>query len=98
MNPQEERAALLAFEKNNRHYYAGFSYMGTNYTYDSPCWTAFAFNTKTERDAFLWDCKSNTCEEISRKVAFKIAGISGNYTSPGISNEGPNPILIAVPV
>lgn len=35
---------------NHKHFYAAHSYMGLNYTYDSSCWTLYAFDSKTERD------------------------------------------------
>lgn len=37
----------------NRKFYAGHSYMGVNFTYDSPCWIAYAFQSKRDRDQWL---------------------------------------------
>ena len=67
----------------NKHYYAGHSYMGTNFTYDSPCWVAYRFDSKAERDKFVNENEYNeqgnkVKEAISRKIAFKIAEIGPN--------------------
>lgn len=39
----------------NKHYYAAHSYMGLNFTYDSPCWMVYMFDTKAERDQWVKD-------------------------------------------
>jgi hypothetical protein len=62
-----------------RHYYAGHSYMGINFTYDSPCWLLHVFFTKKERDKWVWehryDDQSNLVADVVKKDdAEKIAG------------------------
>jgi hypothetical protein len=87
------QAAMAEFQKSPRHFYAGHSYMGTNYTYDSPCWSAYAFSTKAERDEWLdkhsYKDGNLVAEPISRRDAFRIAGISGQYVEPGIVWHSP---------
>jgi hypothetical protein len=73
-------------DDGTKHYYAGDSYMGVNMSYDSPCWVAYAFGTRAERDQWLEDNKYNdqgniTAEPISRRIAYKIAGV-GKYDRP----------------
>lgn len=53
-----------------KHYYVGCSYMGLDYTYDSPCWKACKFDTKKERDEWLRKNEYNA--ESSKYVAEKI--------------------------
>lgn len=66
----------------SRKYYVGHSYMGTNFTYDSPCWRLFAFTSQTERKAYLdkyeynQDTGNRVAEAITRKQAEKILGCS----------------------
>ena len=62
-----------------KHYYAGHSYMGTNYTYDSPCWVAYRFDGKADRDEWVNRGESGNVESISQKAAYKIAGIKAGY-------------------
>lgn len=50
----------------HKHYYAAHSYMGLNYTYDSPCWSLFCFDSVSERDAWL---KSHEYNEQGNLVA-----------------------------
>lgn len=59
-------------------YYLGHSYMGINYTYDSPCWEVYGFGSKKERDAGV---ESNPTQNraITRPVAYKILGMGKNY-------------------
>ena len=74
----------------NRHYYAGHSYMGVNFTFDSPCWTAYAFDTKSERDQYVEDNEyrdgNRVTEIIDRKIAYKIAGVN-TYNLPHICKD-----------
>jgi hypothetical protein len=64
--------------KNKCHYYAAHSYMGLNYTYDSPCWVIYAFDTKSDRDNWVNNHTYNdngnlVAESVSADVARKIA-------------------------
>lgn len=54
----------------HKHFYAASSYMGLNYTWDSPCWTLTAYDTAKERDAAV-DADSNTMA-VSLATARKI--------------------------
>ena len=58
---------------NHRHYYAAHSYMGLNYTYNSPCWTLYAFDSVQERGAWVKD------NEYSQDT--------GNYVAESVSNS-----------
>ena len=78
---------------NQKHFYAAHSYMGTNFTYDSPCWIAYVFNSHQERDQWVGDGKYNdqgnlVKEPVTRQIAFKIAGINSKYKQPVISGRG----------
>lgn len=61
----------------NRYYYAAHSYMGINFTYDSPCWTVHVFNSKRDRDEWVsendYDQGNVVSEAITAKTAYKIA-------------------------
>jgi hypothetical protein len=63
-----------------RHFFAGYSYMGINFTYESPCWTVFMFDSKKERDT--WVAKNEyvdrniRAQAISQKIAYQIMGIT----------------------
>lgn len=83
---------MIKFDVTKRHYYAGYSYMGINFTYDSPCWESFAFDSKKERDNWVNENRYNdqgniVAEAITRRVAFKIAGLNSKYIIPGIDNN-----------
>jgi len=58
--------------KKHRHFYAASSYMGLNYTYDSPCWDLTAFDSSAERDAYVAD-DSEHRESVSIATARKIS-------------------------
>lgn len=72
----------------NRHYYAAHSYMGVNFTFDSPCWIAFRFDSKKERDAWVCDGEYNDqgnrvkCA-VKRIDVVKILGCSKFDLQPG---------------
>jgi hypothetical protein len=76
-----------------KKFYAGKSYMGTNYTYDSECWSAYVFDNKTERDEWVknneWDQNTSqyVAEAITRKAAYQIAGINSKYKIPVVEEE-----------
>jgi len=63
----------------HRHYYAAHSYMGLNYTYDSPCWVVYAFDTLQERDQWVreheysQDTGNYVAKAVSARVALQIA-------------------------
>ena len=67
---------MLVYKHN--HHYVAHSYMGLNYTYDSPCWIVYAFHSITERQLWIADCEYNdqgnkVAEIISKKEACKIS-------------------------
>ncbi|MCM0758470.1 hypothetical protein M7775_07770 [Sporomusa sphaeroides DSM 2875] len=76
-----------------KKWYAGHSYMGINFTYDSPCWKAYVFNSKQERDQWVKENEYDQCtgnyvaETIDKKTAYKIAGIKGKYMVPQIEDN-----------
>lgn len=57
----------------HRHYYAAHSYMGLNYTYDSPCWSLYAFDSAAERDAWLADNEYSNGNLVAEAVTVKTA-------------------------
>lgn len=66
-----------------RHYYLGHSYMGINYTYDSPCWQVLVFDDQQKRNDYYennkWDDQNKlVLEIIPAKIAYKLAGIKNN--------------------
>ena len=65
----------------HRHYYAASSYMGINYTYDSPCWSLQAFDSKIERDNWV-DEDTQHRESVDQKTARKIC--------PWLHNHNPH--------
>ena len=60
-----------------KNYYAGYSYMGLNFTYDSPCWQVLAFSNKQDRENYIkkygYDGQKYVVETINKKTACKIA-------------------------
>lgn len=61
----------------NKYCYAAESYMGLNYTYDSPCWSLYAFPSRDARERWLrrhsYNDQGNlVAEGVSRRVALKI--------------------------
>ena len=83
---------------NTKHYYAAHSYMGINFTYDSPCWSAYVFYSKKERDQWVEDGKYNdqgnlVKEAVSRKTAFKIAGLGSIYVTPAMGDNNELEVL-----
>ena len=62
----------------SKHYYAGYSYMGVNMTYDSPCWTLYAFDSKEERNEWIseneYDNGNIKAESVTRREAERIMG------------------------
>ena len=72
----------------NRHYYGAYSYMGVNYTFDSPCWTAYQFNSKTERDA--WVASGGYQDGNRVKTAIKRADVDKIIGGPFALKPGGN--------
>lgn len=54
-----------------KYFYAAYSSMGLNFTYDSPCWMVHAFTSQQERDQFTKTC--DNAETVDSKTAVKIA-------------------------
>ena len=62
----------------HKHFYAAHSYMGVNFTYDSPCWSLYAFDSAKERDEWVSDHKYNdqgsiVAEAVTSTTARKIS-------------------------
>lgn len=59
-------------------YYAGYSYMGVEYAYDSPCWCIHAFRSRKERDRWVTEHEyrdgNRVAEAVSYRDAARIAG------------------------
>jgi len=66
----------------NKLFYVGYSYMGTNFSYDSPCWQLFAFWSEKDREEYLQkheykqDTGNLVAEKVTRKQAEQIIGHS----------------------
>lgn len=58
---------------NHRHFYAAHSYMGINYTYDSPCWSLYAFDSAGERDDWLKENKYSNGNLVAEAVDISTA-------------------------
>lgn len=58
--------------ESTMYYYAAESSMGLTYTYDSPCWTLLAFDSKAKRDAYV-KAHSDKAESVNYKTACKVA-------------------------
>lgn len=65
-----------------KKFYAGYSDMGIEFTYSSPCWTVMAFDSKSAREAWVEESNNSSheghlvAENISRKDAEEITGCS----------------------
>ena len=68
-----------------RKWYAAVSYMGIEFTLDSPCWTAYVFDYKADRDVFAG---ASNVIPVSRKQAYKIAGITHAWSVAGKDRHG----------
>lgn len=56
-----------------KHYYAGYSYMGTNLTFDCPCWKVLRFSSKQARNEFVKNNWYRNGNIVIRKITFKDA-------------------------
>ena len=66
--------------QGNKHFYAGHNSYGVNISYSSMGWSAYAFDTKAERDEWVNDNSyfgfgRRVAEPIDSKTAYKIAGV-----------------------
>lgn len=57
----------------DKHYYAAHSYMGLGYTYDSPCWRVYVFDSKAERDAWVDENEYNNGNYVAEAVNYRTA-------------------------
>lgn len=66
--------------QGSRHYYAGYNKYGTEFSYRSGYWSAYAFDTKKERDEWVKENEYRlgicVAEPITAKYACLIAGVS----------------------
>jgi hypothetical protein len=75
-----------------KKYYAAHSYMGTDYTFNSPCWVAYQFNSKADRDAWLegneYKDGKRVAQSVTRKSVEQIVGrnftVSSDYVGDNI--------------
>lgn len=76
----------------NKHFYAGHSYMGTEFTFDSGCWKLYRFATKSARSAWLENNERRdeklVAEEVTRVDAARIAGGTRNLDNGVWEKEG----------
>jgi len=74
-----------------RFFYAARSTMGVNFTYDSPCWYAYRFESAKARDAWVdeheYKDSNRVAEAVSRKIAMKIIGFKTSSFADGIIFE-----------
>jgi len=71
--------------------------MGINFTFNSPCWSVFMFDSKKERDAWVKENEysdgNRKAVEITQKVAYQIMCITqaklnqGRYISDAVSGR-----------
>ncbi len=88
--------------KTIRYFYAAHSYMGMNYTYDSPCWKAYRFEKKAERDAWVdkneYKDGNRVAESVTLKIAYKIIGYKSSTrywdTEVWTEDDGRGPWLL----
>ena len=61
-----------------RKFCVGYSYMGTNFDYDSSCWSVYVFDSQKARKAWLeensYKDTQQVAEPITRKIALRIVG------------------------
>jgi len=69
----------------HRHYYAAHSYMGLNYTYDSPCWVLYAFDTRQERDQ--WVRENEYCQDTGNYVAEAVTARVAAQIAPDLRTK-----------
>ena len=71
----------------HKHFYAAHSYMGVNYTYGSPCWSLFAFDSAKERDTWVAEYKYNDQGNI---VAMAVTAKTARKISPWLNKCNPH--------
>jgi hypothetical protein len=62
------------------NFFAGYSYMGVNFTYGSPCWSVFMFGSKKDRDEWVAQNEyadgNVKAQAITQKIAYRILGVT----------------------
>lgn len=75
-----------------RPYYAVHSYMGLDYTIDSPCYVAYQFADKTSRDAWVADNEYSDGQYVARAAtkaeAYKVAGVNSAHKYAALERGG----------
>lgn len=75
-----------------RNYYAVHSNMGLSYTLDSPCYTAYAFDSAAARDAWVdahaYEDGNYTARIATRREAYRVAGINSIHKRPLLTQAG----------
>jgi hypothetical protein len=75
--------------------------MGISMSFDSPCWTVYAFDTKTERDTWVrknaYKDGNQVSEAITAKEMRKILGSGALCWDDHSGYPGPGCIIIAEP-
>lgn len=74
--------------RQHDHYYAAHSYMGLNYTYDSPCWMVYAFDTPQGRDH--WVEKNEYNQDTGNLVAQAVYAKEAYKIAPDLRNNPPD--------
>ncbi len=67
---------------DHKHYYAGYSYMGINYTYDSPCWKLYIFDSPQERDR--WVAENEYSQDTGNYVAEALSARNARKMRPDL--------------
>lgn len=75
------------FRLNSRHFYVAHSYMGINFTYDSPCWMIYAFDTKKQRDEWY---NQNKYSDQGNVVAKVVSGSLARHIAPDLRKMTPD--------
>lgn len=80
-----------------KHFYAAHSSMGLNFTYDSPCWFVYAFNSAQERDTWLaknqYDGQKYVAKAVERSEAIKIAPELKSKSADGYGQDAPHRVV-----
>jgi hypothetical protein len=87
-------------DKATRFFYAAKSTMGTNFTYDSPCWSAYRFTSAKARDTWVADHEykdgNRVAEKVSPKIAYKIIGYHESERYPMLIVKEYDGMLLAM--
>jgi len=74
-------------DNKKRFFYAAHSYMGLDYTYNSPCWLVYIFNSKKDRDS--WVSKNEYSQESGNYVAMAVNAKTAYKIAPDLRKFAP---------